>query len=255
RQLLALHARARPPSAAVRGVCEVPLASRPDLRPLSVRRFRVVAAQRPGDGALMDDVPPGLLPGVSAAPHGRCAGADRGAPVYLLSRGPPAGRVARRHDAGAPVGGWIRPVRGLQLAGVRPVRVGRLKSAAHRAPSFAAAETLRALFTATLYCVSMAPLLLRRGLVGGRRQDIAIRDGRIRRIGDDLDPSGHEAIDVTDRLVLPGFIETHIHPDKAVIADRTRGLTAGGAAPPAPPGGQEKARAAGGAGRRRPGPA
>ena len=79
----------------------------------------------------------------------------------------------------------------------------------------------------------MTPLLLRRGLVGGRRQDIAIRDGWIRRIGDDLDPSGHEAIDVTDRLVLPGFIETHIHPDKAFIADRTRGLTAGGPTPQA----------------------
>jgi cytosine deaminase len=77
----------------------------------------------------------------------------------------------------------------------------------------------------------MAPLMLRRGLVGNRRQDIAIRDGRIHRIGDDLDPAGHEAIDVTDRLVLPGFIETHIHPDKAFIADRTRGLTAGGPTP------------------------
>ena len=73
--------------------------------------------------------------------------------------------------------------------------------------------------------------MLRRGLVRGRRQDIAIRDGRIHRIGDELDPVGHEAIDVTDRLVLPGFIETHIHPDKAFIADRTRGLTAGGPTP------------------------
>src|SRR5262245_414258 len=77
----------------------------------------------------------------------------------------------------------------------------------------------------------MAPLMLRRGLVRGRRQDILIRDGRIHRIGDDLDPSGAEVIDVTDRLVLPGFIETHIHPDKAFIADRTRGLTAGGPTP------------------------
>src|SRR5262249_59814749 len=86
----------------------------------------------------------------------------------------------------------------------------------------------------------MAPLMLRRGLVRGRRQDIAIRDGRIQRIGDDLDPSEHEVIDVTDRLVLPGFIETHIHPDKAFIADRTRGLTAGGATPQILPGGPKK---------------
>src|SRR5882672_5124529 len=73
-----------------------------------------------------------------------------------------------------------------------------------------------------------APLLLRDGLVGGRRQDVAIRDGRIERVGAGLDAAGHETLDVTDRLVLPGFIETHIHPDKAFIADRTEGLRAGG---------------------------
>ncbi|MBI4628373.1 MAG: amidohydrolase family protein [Candidatus Rokubacteria bacterium] len=33
---------------------------------------------------------------------------------------------------------------------------------------------------------------------------------------------------MTDRLVLPGFVESHIHPDKAFIADRTEGLRAGG---------------------------
>src|SRR5213079_721102 len=73
-----------------------------------------------------------------------------------------------------------------------------------------------------------APLLLRDGLVGGRRQDIAIRDGRIERVGAGLDATGHETLDVTDRLVLPGFVESHIHPDKAFIADRTGGLRAGG---------------------------
>src|SRR6267142_2091778 len=76
-----------------------------------------------------------------------------------------------------------------------------------------------------------APLLLRDGLVGGRRQDIAIRDGRIERVGAGLDAPGHETLDVTDRLVLPGFVESHIHPDKAFIADRTQGLRAGGPTP------------------------
>ncbi|HEV8473416.1 MAG TPA: amidohydrolase family protein, partial [Methylomirabilota bacterium] len=74
----------------------------------------------------------------------------------------------------------------------------------------------------------MASLLVRGGLVGGRRQDIAIRDGRIDRIGADLDTAGHEILDARDCLVLPGFVETHIHPDKAFIADRTEGLRAGG---------------------------
>src|SRR5256885_6396087 len=76
-----------------------------------------------------------------------------------------------------------------------------------------------------------APLLLRDGLVGGRRQDIAIRDGRIERVGAPLDAAGYETLDVTDRLLLPGFVESHIHPDKAFIADRTQGLRAGGPTP------------------------
>jgi cytosine deaminase len=74
----------------------------------------------------------------------------------------------------------------------------------------------------------MGNVLLRGGLVGGRRLDIAIRNGLVHRIASDLDPRDHEVLDVTDRLVLPGFVESHIHPDKAFIADRTDGLRAGG---------------------------
>ena len=77
----------------------------------------------------------------------------------------------------------------------------------------------------------MSQLLLRRGLVDGRQQDIAMRDGKIERIAPGLDATGYETIDVTGKLVLPGFVETHIHPDKAFIADRTSGLTAGGPTP------------------------
>jgi cytosine deaminase len=74
----------------------------------------------------------------------------------------------------------------------------------------------------------MGDLLLRGGLTDGRRRDVAIRDGRIHRLGDDLDPTGYDALDVADKLVVPGFVESHIHPDKAFIADRTDGLYAGG---------------------------
>src|SRR5256712_8811151 len=76
-----------------------------------------------------------------------------------------------------------------------------------------------------------APLLRSGGRVGGRRQASAIRDGRIERAGAGLDASGYQRLDVTDRLVLPGFVESHIHPDKAFIADRTQGLRAGGPTP------------------------
>jgi cytosine/creatinine deaminase len=74
----------------------------------------------------------------------------------------------------------------------------------------------------------MSGLLLQNGLVAGRRQDVAIAEGRIQRIGAVLDETGYDTLDVADALVLPGFVETHIHPDKAFIADRTEGLRAGG---------------------------
>jgi len=74
----------------------------------------------------------------------------------------------------------------------------------------------------------MSALFLRGGLVGGRTQDVAIRDGRIHAIGSGLTAAAAEVLDVRDKLVLPGFIETHIHPDKAFIAERTEGLRAGG---------------------------
>jgi cytosine/creatinine deaminase len=77
----------------------------------------------------------------------------------------------------------------------------------------------------------VTPLLLRGGVVGGRRQDLAIRDGRIEQVGERLDAAGYRTLEVADRLVLPGFVESHIHPDKAYIADRTRGLSAGGPTP------------------------
>jgi len=79
----------------------------------------------------------------------------------------------------------------------------------------------------------MNGLLLRGGLVDGRRQDIAVRDGRIARVGAMLDATGYDTLEVTDRLVVPGFVETHIHPDKAFIADRTQGLRADGPSPQA----------------------
>src|SRR2546423_1479660 len=50
-----------------------------------------------------------------------------------------------------------------------------------------------------IYCARMGDLLLRQGLVDGRRQDVALRDGRIWRIGPALDPTGGETLDVEDK--------------------------------------------------------
>jgi len=52
----------------------------------------------------------------------------------------------------------------------------------------------------------------------GRRADVAIADGHIVTIGDDVG-SGRRVIDATDRVVSPGFIDIHTHSDQAVLLD------------------------------------
>jgi len=58
----------------------------------------------------------------------------------------------------------------------------------------------------------------------GRNVDIGIEDGRIKAIEVDLAAEG-ETLDLGGRLLSPGFIETHIHLDKACIMDRCRSET------------------------------
>ncbi|WP_045393161.1 amidohydrolase family protein [Falsirhodobacter sp. alg1] len=51
------------------------------------------------------------------------------------------------------------------------------------------------------------------------RLDLAITNGRIAAVGTNLTPA-EEDIDLGGRLIVPGFVETHIHLDKACILDR-----------------------------------
>ena len=66
-------------------------------------------------------------------------------------------------------------------------------------------------------------LILRNALLAGqfegRRVDVGIDGGRIAVIAPDLVAEGPE-IDVHNRLVSPGFVETHIHLDKSCIMER-----------------------------------
>jgi len=63
--------------------------------------------------------------------------------------------------------------------------------------------------------------VVRGGLVGTAeavfRADIGIRDGRIAAIGEDLGPAD-TVIDATDRLVLPGGIDSHCHIEQMSAA-------------------------------------
>ncbi len=68
--------------------------------------------------------------------------------------------------------------------------------------------------------------ILRNGRIAGREHepvDIGVRGGRIAAIGPDLEtgPSdGTRDIALDGRLVIPGFVETHIHLDKSCISER-----------------------------------
>src|SRR4030081_1635598 len=68
-------------------------------------------------------------------------------------------------------------------------------------------------------------LILRQGRIAGRDRelvDIGVRDGRIAQIGPRLEMAGSGVRDITlnGRLLVPGFVETHIHLDKSCISDR-----------------------------------
>lgn len=63
-------------------------------------------------------------------------------------------------------------------------------------------------------------LILRNAIIhDGERVDIGIDAGKVLAIGASLEAEG-EQIDLQQRLVLPGFVETHLHLDKSCILDR-----------------------------------
>lgn len=50
--------------------------------------------------------------------------------------------------------------------------------------------------------------------------DVAIAQGRIADIGPTLECHGKKEIDATGRVLIPGFIESHLHLEKAFVKDR-----------------------------------
>ena len=69
-----------------------------------------------------------------------------------------------------------------------------------------------------------APILLRGGTVvdgtGGARfvADVLVEGNRVAAVGAALDCRGAEVIDVTGRIVAPGFIDVHTHDDQVVLS-------------------------------------
>ena len=70
----------------------------------------------------------------------------------------------------------------------------------------------------------MFDLILRNARIAGRGAapfDIGIASGKIAEIADEVVADGPEE-NIGGRLVVPGFVETHIHLDKSCILDRCR---------------------------------
>ena len=56
---------------------------------------------------------------------------------------------------------------------------------------------------------------------GGQPINLVVRDGRFTAIGADAAAApGAETIDLDGRVVLPGFVDGHIHLDKSFVGDR-----------------------------------
>jgi cytosine/creatinine deaminase len=62
-------------------------------------------------------------------------------------------------------------------------------------------------------------LVLRNGIIHGQKLSIGIKDGRIAALAPALQVAALE-IELGGHLVLPGFVDSHIHLDKACLLDR-----------------------------------
>jgi len=67
-------------------------------------------------------------------------------------------------------------------------------------------------------------LLIRNGYLPGRagEYDLAVADGEVVAIDTTLDRSGTREIDANGNVVAPGFVDSHLHVDKAYSADGER---------------------------------
>ncbi len=75
------------------------------------------------------------------------------------------------------------------------------------------------------------PLLVRGGTVVPMTSpgatfaaDVLIRDGRIAAVGQGLPADGADLLDATDALVLPGFVQAHVHVVQSLARHRAEGL-------------------------------
>src|SRR5918912_2524353 len=66
-------------------------------------------------------------------------------------------------------------------------------------------------------------LILRRARLrqAGVLRDVGVRDGRIVAVEPSLEADAGNTIDLAGRLLLPGFVNVHLHLDKVLFGERT----------------------------------
>jgi cytosine deaminase len=66
-------------------------------------------------------------------------------------------------------------------------------------------------------------LILRRARLrqAGALRDVGVRDGRIVAVEPSLEADAGNTIDLAGRLLLPGFVNVHLHLDKVLFGERT----------------------------------
>src|SRR5262249_29402477 len=67
-------------------------------------------------------------------------------------------------------------------------------------------------------------LIIRNARVRGQQEplEIAIENGRISAVGTSPEPTAGQEIDAAGSLVLPGFINLHLHADKSLLGEVMR---------------------------------
>ena len=68
-------------------------------------------------------------------------------------------------------------------------------------------------------------VLLKQARVQSAIVDIGIAGGKILRVEPNISSDADRELQLDGRLVIPGFVESHIHLDKAYVADRAPGLS------------------------------
>lgn len=75
----------------------------------------------------------------------------------------------------------------------------------------------------------MLKLLIKQANINGQIKDIGISDGKIQVISDDVDLPSEYLFDAQKKIVIPGFVDAHMHLDKSMLNIKSNYVEGNGA--------------------------